>query len=99
MEIKTHTLTPGVITTTNATFVNYDDSKIKARLSILEGEVDEIQREDADFNRRLSLLESNAPNYVTKPEFNSLEGRVSRLETVPVGLDEDIMDEILEDEN
>lgn len=73
----------------------YDDTEIKRRLDLLDGEVDELQRDDADFNRRLSILESNAPNYVTKPEFNNLEGRVTRLENIPVGLDDETMDEIL----
>lgn len=72
----------------------YDDTKIKQRLSLLEGEVSDLQRDDEGFNRRLSLIEGN---YVTKPEFNQLEGRVTTLETVPVGLDSETMDEILND--
>jgi len=74
-------------------YYKYDDTKIKERLDILESEVDDIQRTDVDFNRRLSILEGK--DYVTKPEFNQLEGRVTTLETNPVGLKDSIMDEIL----
>lgn len=73
----------------------YDDTKIKERLDVLETEVDEIQRTDVNFNWRLSQLEGK--DYVTRPEFNHLEGRVTTLETIPVGLDSETMDEILND--
>ena len=72
----------------------YDDTKIKERLNILEGEVSDLQSTDVNFNWRLSQIEGN---YVTRPEFNQLEGRVTTLETVPVGLDSETMDEILND--
>lgn len=73
----------------------YDDTKIKERLDILESEVDDLQRTDVDFNRRLCILEGKEYDFVTKPEFNQLEGRVTTLETIPVGLNDSIMDEIL----
>lgn len=73
----------------------YDDTKIKERLDILDGEVDDLQRSDVDFNRRLCILEGKEYDFVTKSEFNQLEGRVTTLETIPVGLNDSIMDEIL----
>ena len=76
-------------------YYKYDDTKIKERLDILESEVDDLQRTDVDFNRRLCILEGKEYDFVTKPEFNQLEGRVTTLETTPVGLKDSIMDEIL----
>ena len=73
----------------------YDDTKIKERLDILDGEVSDLQATDVDFNRRLCLLEGKEYDFVTRPEFNHLEGRVTTLETIPVGLNDSIMDEIL----
>ena len=79
----------------------YDDSAIKHRLDILESDVHDLKQEDVNIKWRLSRIEGN---YVTKQEFNALDqkvtqidSRVTKLETIPVGLDESTMDEILED--
>lgn len=76
---------------------NYDDTGVKNRLSLLETEVTDLQREDEGFNHRLSLLESHEGDYATKEELNSIEGRVTNLETTPVGITNSQMDEILND--
>jgi len=83
----------GVKVDNNVDVGYYDDTKIKQRLSLLESRVDAIENEDNDFDWRLSRIEGN---YVTKDEFNSLEGRVTTLETIPVGITNDQMDEILD---
>lgn len=71
----------------------YDDTKIKQRLSLLEGDVSDLQRADEGFNRRLTLIEGS---YTKKTEVQSLERRVSRLETDPVGLNDEQMDDIFD---
>lgn len=109
MEINTHTLTPGNITVVNNTlksdlisgknvnYSNYDDTKIKERLSLLETEVSDITQLDANFNWRLQQLESIDHNqFATKTELQSVSDRVTRLENIPVGLPDDQIDEIFE---
>ena len=76
-------------------YTKYDDTKIKERRDTLDGEVSDLQATDVDFNRRLCLLEGKEYDFVTRPEFNHLEGRVTTLETIPVGLNDETMDEIL----
>ena len=71
----------------------YDDTKIKQRISLLESEVSDLQRADEGFNRRLSLIEGS---YATKSEVQVLDRRVTKLETVPVGLDSEEMNEIFD---
>lgn len=71
----------------------YDDTKIKQRISLLEGEVSDLQRADEGFNRRLTLIEGS---YATKSEVQVLDRRVTKLETVPVGLDSEEMNEIFD---
>lgn len=81
--------------TYNVTY--YDDTKVKQRLSYLESEVSDIQSQDEGFRRRLSLLESHESNWATKTELHQVEGRVTTLETIPVGITNAQMDEILDD--
>lgn len=88
-------LLSGSVKTESVNVGYYDDTKIKERLDILDGEVSDLQAADVNFNHRLSLIEGN---YVTRPEFGRLEGRVTALETTPVGLSDETMDEILNDE-
>ena len=72
---------------------NYDDTKIKERISLLEREVNDLERNDEGFNRRLTLIEGS---YAKKDEVQSLERRVSKLETDPVGLNNKQMDDIFD---
>jgi len=75
----------------------YDDTKIKERISLLETEVTDIQSLDANFNYRLHQLESiDHSQFATKTEVQSLDNRVTSLETVPVGLTDAQMDTIFE---
>lgn len=75
----------------------YDDTAVKNRLSILESDVSNIQLLDASFHHRLNLLEKHEEDWATKTELNSVENRVTTLETIPVGLSTSQMDEILND--
>ena len=74
-------------------WTNYDDTKIKERISLLEREVNDLERNDEGFNRRLTLIEGS---YAKKDEVQSLERRVSKLETDPVGLNNEQMDNIFD---
>ena len=75
----------------------YDDTKVKERLSLLETEVSDIQQQDVNFNYRLQQLESiDHSQFATKTEVQSLDGRLTSLETVPVGLTESQMDTIFD---
>lgn len=92
--VNKHTLSAGNFNTETINYTNYDDTKIKERLSRLEVEVDEIQEVDAGFHRRLTALEN--ADFATKDELNAVEIRVTKLETVPVGLTDSKMDEIFD---
>lgn len=73
----------------------YDDTEIKERLSRLEVDVEHIKSVDANFEIRLSRLESiDYGQFATKDEVASLNGRVTTLETVPIGLKPSQMNEI-----
>lgn len=74
-------------------WTNYDDTKIKERISLLEREVNDLERNDEGFNKRLTLIEGS---YAKKDEVQLLERRVSRLESDPVGLNNDQMDNIFD---
>ena len=75
----------------------YDDTKIKQRLTLLETEVSDIQSLDENFNYRLQQLENiDHSQFATKTEVQSLDNRVTTLETVPVGLTNSQMNEIFE---
>lgn len=75
----------------------YDDTKIKQRLSLLETEVSDIQSLDENFNYRLQQLENiDHSQFATKTEVQSLDNRVTTLETVPVGLTDSQINEIFE---
>ena len=60
----------------------------------LEDIKDEIQEVDAGFQRRLSALEN--ADFATKDELSAVERRVTKLETIPVGLTDSKMDEIFD---
>lgn len=75
----------------------YDDTKIKERISLLESEVTDIQMTDNNFEWRLQQLESiDHDQYATKTQVNGIEARVSSLETTPVGITNEQMDEIFD---
>lgn len=87
-------LNNGKFNTNTINYTNYDDTKIKERLSRLEVEVEEIHETDAGFQRRLSALEN--ADFATKDELNGVERRVTKLEVDPVGLTDSKMDEIFD---
>ena len=89
-------VTPGDAFTYSYNIGYYDDTKIKERISILETEVSGIEQTDVNFNYRLSLLESHEDDWATKTDLGILDGRVTKLETIPVGLTPDQMNQILE---
>lgn len=70
----------------------YDDTELKERMSKLEKDIEDIESRDDAFSWRLSRLEGN---YVTRDEFDQLEGRVTHLEVIPVGLTNKDIDFIL----
>ena len=93
VSFNTKDIISGNTNTETYKWTNYDDTKIKERISLLEREVNDLERNDEGFNKRLTLIEGS---YAKKDEVQSLERRVSRLETDPVGLNNDQMDNIFD---
>ena len=93
VSFNTKDIISGNTNTETYKWTNYDDTKIKERISLLEREVNDLERNDEGFNRRLTLIEGS---YAKKDEVQALERRVSRLENDPVGLNNKQMDDIFD---
>ena len=90
---NTEEILSGNTNTETYKWTNYDDTKIKERISLLEREVNDLERNDEGFNRRLTLIEGS---YAKRDEVQSLERRISKLETDPVGLNNEQMNNIFD---
>lgn len=93
VSFNTEEILSGNTNTETYKWSNYDDTKIKERISLLEREVNDLERNDEGFNRRLTLIEGS---YAKRDEVQLLERRVSRLENDPVGLNNEQMDNIFD---